>query len=57
MVLDVEGTSLLGAAHRFYEDVRAIQLVYADPQGRFPWQEGTASPPMSNRCSLVPGNR
>jgi hypothetical protein len=43
-VLDVDDTSALGAAHRFYQTVRALQLVYADQEGRFPWDEGYAFP-------------
>jgi hypothetical protein len=43
-VLDVDDTSPLGTAHRLYQSVLALQLVYADQEGRFPWDEGYAFP-------------
>src|SRR6266536_2718852 len=57
MVLDVEDTSPLGTAHRLYQEVRAIQLVYADPEGRFPWQEGHSFPLDEQPLLGRPGNR
>lgn len=56
-VLEVEDTSPLGAAHRLYQEVRAIQLVYADPEGRFPWQEGHSFPLDEQPLLGRPGNR
>lgn len=44
MVLNTEDTSALGTARRLYQNVRAVQLVYADQEGRFPWQEDYAFP-------------
>ena len=44
MVMDVEDTSPLGTALRLYRDVRAVQLVYADHESRFPWQDGHSLP-------------
>lgn len=45
MVLDVEETAPLGTVRRLYHNFRSIQLVYADHDGRFPWQEDYSFPP------------
>jgi Domain of unknown function (DUF4262) len=44
MVLDVEDLSPFGTARHLYGDIRAMQLVYADQEGGFPWEEGHSFP-------------
>jgi hypothetical protein len=46
-VLDVQDRSSLTAVSTLYGDVPALQVVWFDSQGRFPWDEGYANPPGS----------
>src|SRR4051812_19918227 len=44
-VLAVTDTSGLTAVASLYGDVRAVQLVWTDSQGRLPWDRAYANPP------------
>jgi len=46
-VIAVEDVSGLTAVEDLYGNVEAIQIIWSDSQGRFPWDEAYSNPPGS----------